>query len=703
MRIIEKDRGLLRILPSHMTTHPPPARTIRIIPVVAVILIFAALAAWPCNAEDGGFPLRYALRAGDRLTYREVFEREGQSSDQNFRARVTFLNHLVVLDEAGGTALIGVQRNRQSAELLEFREHGKDKLAAESGKFAERTAKRPQRFSSADVFTSTGASQAPVTAVREAYSKLLYGITELEPLPAGAAQVGAEVRGPFGLTMRLMRFTSVAGKSCAEFSDTGTRKDMHLSYTFCPQSGALARLDFSGEYREFGDSTVRERVTLELVDVRHNEKPSAWLADSDVQQAALRAYLIAGAAMPDQQSLVALLGAGSPEVQALALAVYYQKRLAPPPDALAQLAGSKGAEVQRIAGRFAVQTPTPKSSPCPLPPARYQRQTPGTTLQAMESPGFAGTPYMIHVPIDYRGDQPFPLLVYLSGGGGQAFDGALSAEDTIRHSGYIAVYPHAGGDLWWESKPTAMVYQLLLEVLRTYNIDTNRVYLAGLSNGGTGALDYGTLWPDRFAAIASLMGAGIKSPSGEAVPLKNVLNVPFLFVHGDKDTLIPSSASVDTYDELRAMHPRVQPELHILKDRGHEITLTSDDGFTMPFLERFQREPFPRSLSMKISSLTYPRRYWIEVLEKGSGPAEIEGHILPDNTIELKTKNVHKLRLLLRPELLSGSGPVRVRVDGKEQATQELKPDCGLYEESTKTYADPLLGYTDEIVVNVSK
>ena len=678
-------------------------RVVLIRPVkVLFALVLLLLASFSSRAQDAGAPLRYTLHAGDHLTYREAFEREGQSSDQTFRARVTFLNHLAVLDEAGGTALIGIQRNRQSAELLEFREHGKDKLAQESAKFAERTAKRPAQFADANVFLSSGASQAPVTTVREAYSKLLYGIVELEPLPAGAAQPGAETRGPFGMTMRLQRFTSIAGQSCAELADTGTRKDMHLSYTFCPQSGALTKLDFSGEYREF-DSTVRERVTLELVDSRHNEKPSSWLADAEVRQAALRAYLIAGAAVPDKEALATVLRTGTPEVQALALAVYYQKRLTPPQDTLTQLTGSKDAEVQRIAARFAAKTPEQKTSPCPLPQPHYPRQTPGTTLQGMDSPSFEGTPYMVHVPIDYRGDQPFPLLVYLSGGGGQAFDGALSAEQSVGRSGYIAVYPHAGGDLWWEPKQTAMVYQLLLEILRTYNIDTNRVYLAGFSNGGTGALDYGTLWPDRFAAIASLMGAGINSPSGETLPLKNVLNVPFLFLHGDKDTLIPSSVSVNTYDELRAMHPRVAPELHILKDRGHEITLTSDDGFTMPFLERFQREPFPRSLAMKISSLTYPRRYWIEVLEKDSGPAEVEGHILPDNAIELKTKNVRKLRLLLRPELLSGSGPVRVRVNGKEQTPQELKPDCGLFAESSKTYADPLLGYTDEIVINVAK
>ena len=125
--------------------------------------------------------------------------------------------------------------------------------------------------------------------------------------------------------------------------------------------------------------------------------------------------------------------------------------------------------------------------------------------------------------MDYRGDEPFPLLIYLSGGGGQAFDAVLSAGDGIEHAGYLAVYPHAGGAMWWEQKPTAMVHELLLEILRSYNVDADRVYLAGFSNGASGALYYSTLWPQRFAAIALLMGAGVNSPNGEVLPLRNIL------------------------------------------------------------------------------------------------------------------------------------------------------------------------------------
>jgi hypothetical protein len=199
------------------------------------------------------------------------------------------------------------------------------------------------------------------------------------------------------------------------------------------------------------------------------------------------------------------------------------------------------------------------------------------------------------------------------------------------------------------------------------------------------------------------MGTGVNSPSGEILPLKNVLNVPLLFLHGDKDTLIPASASVSTYDELRGLRPRVPPELHILKGRGHEITLAGDDGYTMPFLEHFRRDPFPRSIAMKITSLNYPRRYWVEVLEKNGGAAEIEGRILPDNTVEIKTKNVRKLRLLLRPELFDAPAAIRVRVNGKEQPPRELEKNCALFAQSTETYGDPFLSYTDEVVIDVPK
>jgi hypothetical protein len=244
------------------------------------------------------------------------------------------------------------------------------------------------------------------------------------------------------------------------------------------------------------------------------------------------------------------------------------------------------------------------------------------------------------------------------------------------------------------------VHTLLLEILRSYNVDTDRVYLTGFSNGGTASLEFGARWPQRFAAIASLMGAGMDSPSGVKVPMRNLLDVPVLFVHGDKDLRIPFSNSVNTFDEMRDLKPRVPPEVHLLKGRVHDVTLNTDDGYTLPFFQRFSREPFPPSVSAKIWDPRFPRQYWMEVVEGEKVPS-LEGRILPGNLIEIKTQNVKKLRLLLRPELFPAAGPIHIRLNGKDQPAFELKRDCQLFQRRAEASADPDLAYTDEVLLDV--
>jgi predicted peptidase len=70
-----------------------------------------------------------------------------------------------------------------------------------------------------------------------------------------------------------------------------------------------------------------------------------------------------------------------------------------------------------------------------------------------------------------------------------------------------------------------------------YNIDRNRIYITGLSIGGTGAWALAAKSPHRFAAIAPICGDG--DPEW-AVQLKTV---PVWAFHGAKDDAIPLAAS----------------------------------------------------------------------------------------------------------------------------------------------------------------
>jgi len=174
---------------------------------VVLVMLFAAGYGFSQNTP---VEMRYKLGAGDRLVYREVFDREGKSPDSTFHAQVVFTNQLVVVDEAAGRSLVGVQRNRESAELLEYHERGTDTLAQQKPGFEQTMAKRPVRFADTNLFSAIGQVLLPPQALREANSKLLYSINEIMPLPVGPMQVGFEGDlGVFGLRMKLEHFESI--------------------------------------------------------------------------------------------------------------------------------------------------------------------------------------------------------------------------------------------------------------------------------------------------------------------------------------------------------------------------------------------------------------------------------------------------------------------------------------------------------------
>jgi hypothetical protein len=255
--------------------------------------------------------------------------------------------------------------------------------------------------------------------------------------------------------------------------------------------------------------------------------------------------------------------------------------------------------------------------------------------------------------------------------------------------------------MWWEEGPAAAVEALVAELLADLDVDTDRVTLTGFSNGGTGAIRYAASTPHRFAAVASLMGGGLPFfDRREPIDPAAIARVPFLFVHGESDTVIPAWASERTVKALRQADPGAVAELHVLPGRGHDVVWGRDDGLTWPFLERFVREAFPRRVSLRTRSLGHPRAFWVEVLEKGGGAAEVDGAI-DGTTIALRTRSVKRLRLLLRRELVPPGAPLRVVVDGKEAFAGPVAEDPALLLRSWRETGDPQLAHSAEIVLDV--
>jgi predicted peptidase len=86
---------------------------------------------------------------------------------------------------------------------------------------------------------------------------------------------------------------------------------------------------------------------------------------------------------------------------------------------------------------------------------------------------------------------------------------------------------------------------LLEAVVAKHNIDTNRIYLTGLSMGGYASWSLGTKYPERFAAIAPICGGGEQIAVLLANPQKRAAlkSMGVWAFHGAKDPVVPVEES----------------------------------------------------------------------------------------------------------------------------------------------------------------
>ena len=105
-------------------------------------------------------------------------------------------------------------------------------------------------------------------------------------------------------------------------------------------------------------------------------------------------------------------------------------------------------------------------------------------------------------------------------------------------------FPTAGHDApWWAEQQVENLRTILDTVKRTYNVDENRVAVAGVSDGGTGALLHRDARHDpvRELPAAQWLHHGPALGRCRAICFPNNLrNKPFFVVNGGRDPLYPT-------------------------------------------------------------------------------------------------------------------------------------------------------------------
>ena len=172
-------------------------------------------------------------------------------------------------------------------------------------------------------------------------------------------------------------------------------------------------------------------------------------------------------------------------------------------------------------------------------------------------------------PVDMKAGEKYPLVIFLHGAGergndnqAQLLHGAktfVSPKHQKARPAFVLAPQCPTGKKWvninWKLKsnkqpdtisiPLEMVIQLIKSMKDSLPIDSNRIYITGLSMGGFGTWDAITRYPDLFAAAVPVCGGGDEATAGK------LKNMPLWVFHGDADKVIYLERSTNMVEAIK--------------------------------------------------------------------------------------------------------------------------------------------------------
>jgi predicted peptidase len=177
-------------------------------------------------------------------------------------------------------------------------------------------------------------------------------------------------------------------------------------------------------------------------------------------------------------------------------------------------------------------------------------------------------PYRFLYP-DNDPSRKYPVVIFLHGSGERGNDnnaqlkwGVLNFatdENMKKYPAYV-IAPQCPQNMSWAnstrgkndeiiiqstpSKPMQLLMELIAQVSKKFNVDTNRIYITGLSMGGYGTFDALERYPHFFAAAVPVCG------SGDVSKAASIAHVPLWMFGGADD---PSVSPGLLYDMVNAL------------------------------------------------------------------------------------------------------------------------------------------------------
>lgn len=181
------------------------------------------------------------------------------------------------------------------------------------------------------------------------------------------------------------------------------------------------------------------------------------------------------------------------------------------------------------------------------------------TTHLWESDGNFNFKYVQYLPKDYDENKKYPLVFFLHGAGERGDDADIAMRHGymkyVRENGkeypFIFIAPQCPKDKYWGCFTESLI-AFSDYITDTLPVDRDRIYLTGLSMGGTGTWILSMAYPEKFAAIMPICGTGICWNAGQ------LKNMPIYIYHGDCDDIVPISESINMLSAINRIGGNAQ-------------------------------------------------------------------------------------------------------------------------------------------------
>ncbi len=337
------------------------------------------------------------------------------------------------------------------------------------------------------------------------------------------------------------------------------------------------------------------------------------------------------------------------------------------------------------------------------------------------------TSYLVHLPKKYSPEKSYSLLVFLHGavrhnalvdfqtpdvnlGGWNRFYTKYAETDDV-----ILVFLKGSKQYNWMTPDDGffMVPTMIKQIKRAINVDDNKIFISGHSNGATGSFSYLIKQPTLFAGMYGFNTHPKVYTGGTFV--ENIKNRSFINFSTDQDYYYPANAN----DSLNVLMKSINADYKDYRYNGFPHWFPkfdeSEPAYKILFsdIKSRTRNPYPKEIDWEFDDNKYGNIDWIRNAKLDTllqvkdwhknlnfkitkwysydkndsliaNTVNINAFSFPrksgkiianynDNIFNIKTSRIKSFQLYLSPEMVDFSRKIEVYVNGKLYFNKKLK------------------------------